>query len=285
MDEFRRGSLTFDVLDKGPSDGPPVVFLHGFPQFNTSWSAVIDRVSARGYDCVAPNQRGYSPRARPQGKANYLSAEIARDAVALIDTLGVPKVHLVGHDWGGSIAWTLAGMAPDRLASLTVLSTPHPLAYFAALKTPEQLKAAWYALVFQIPKLPEFLMSRNGGQGLGWFIGDYLGQSPAGVVRDVRQMKESGALTAAINWYRAIPLNKKSAPAEPNADPRVKVPLLYVWSDADRALREQAARDTARFVDAEYRFEIVPGATHWLPDECPDLIADLVLDWIAAHPI
>jgi len=127
MDQYRRGELVFDVIDEGPADGPVVVLLHGFPQFNTSWSTVIPRLTARGYRCVAPNQRGYSPGARPTRRRDYRTTELVGDVEALIDALGADRVHLVGHDWGAALAWALAEELPERIATLTALSVPHPV--------------------------------------------------------------------------------------------------------------------------------------------------------------
>ena len=280
MEQYRRGDLTFDVLDKGPRNGTPVVLLHGFPQFNDSWSPVMDRLCAQGYRCVAPNQRGYSKGARPTRRRDYVAEELVADVVALIDALGVRKVHLAGHDWGATVAWAAAALAPERLATLTTLSVPHPAAFFAALATSRQFFASWYIYFFQLPRVPELLLGRSGGKGLTAFIEGFAGQTPAAAERDISRLMDSGSFTAALNWYRAIPLNK---PKVINA--RTRVPTMHVWSDGDKALREKASRKTDEYVDAEYRFEVVHGATHWMPDQIPDTVADLLLDWFAHHPI
>ena len=134
MDSYRRGDLTFDVIDRGPADGPPVVLLHGFPQFNTSWEPVMDRLVAQGYRCLAPNQRGYSPRARPPRRRDYRLPYLAEDVLALIDAIGGGPVHLVGHDWGAAAAWQVAATAPERVATLTALSVPHPAGFKKAMR-------------------------------------------------------------------------------------------------------------------------------------------------------
>lgn len=280
MDQFHRGDLTFDVLEMGPTDGPPVVLLHGFPQFNTSWVPVMERLSSRGFRCVAPNQRGYSTGARPSRRRDYVAKKLAGDVVALIDALGVSEVHLVGHDWGGNVAWATAALAPERVSSLTTLSVPHPQAFFKALVTTRQGLASWYVYFFQLPGAPEWFLTRRDGRGFAWMIGDYAGQSPERTARDYQAMVASGALTTALNWYRAALLN----------DPRIirtrtSVPTMFIWSDGDNALLERGARDTENYVTADYRFEQISGASHWLPDERPDEIAELMLDWFAAHPV
>lgn len=280
MKTYRRGELAFDVLDSGPADGPPVVFLHGFPQFNTSWTPVMDRLAAEGYRCVAPNQRGYGAGARPSRRRDYVVDELVADTVALFDALSAPRVHLVGHDWGGVVAWAAAALAPDRLASLTVLSTPHPAAFFQAVVSSRQFLASWYVYFFQLPRVPEWFLGRDAGEGLRRMMGGYAGQTPHAAERDATAIMASGALTAALNWYRALPLVRPRL-----VRTHVPLPTLYVWSDGDAALLETAARNTGNYVDAEYRFEIVRGATHWLPDQHPDLVAGLLTDWFGTHPI
>lgn len=281
MDQYRRGDLVFDVIDEGPPDGPVVVLLHGFPQRNTSWDAVIARLTARGFRCLAPNQRGYSPGARPTRRRDYRMSELVDDAVALIDAGGAERVHLVGHDWGAAVAWGVAATVPDRLASVSPLSVPHPGAFLRALPTSRQGLASWYMYYYQLPRLPELRLL--GPDGKGKRITETLlhsGQTPDAAERDTREMVKPGALTAALNWYRAMPLSDLRA-----AGQKITVPTLYVWSDRDIALTAKPAHDTAKYVTGPYRFETLAGASHWLPDEKPDVVADLLLEWFAAHPI
>ncbi len=280
MHEYRRGDLTFDVIDRGPSGAPPVVLLHGFPQFNSSWEKVMDRLVAQGYRCLAPNQRGYSPRARPPRRRDYVLDELVGDVVALIDAIGAPKVHLVGHDWGAVVAWATAAQVPDRLATVTALSVPHPAAFLKSFLTSRQILASWYVYVYQLPRIPEKLGLWRGHRVLTWLLHNYAGQSKEAAERDARAMAEPGVLTAAINWYRALPLGDPRKLWAPST-----VPTLYVWSDGDVALVEKGARDTARYVSGEYRFEVLRGVSHWIVDERPDTVADLLLAWFAAHPL
>src|SRR6202022_1851865 len=227
MEHYRRDDLIFDVRDAGPPEGPVVVLLHGFPQRNDSWNAVIDRLTAQGYRCLAPNQRGYSPGAR--------------------------RVHLVGHDWGPAVAWAAAAAMPERLATVSPISVPHPAAFIKSFATSRQGLASWYMFVFQFPRIPEWLLMRRNGTMVAELL-RRSGQTPVAAERDAQAMSEPGALTAAINWYRAIPLSN------PRANPqKISVSTLYVWSDGDTALLPKAAHDTARYVSGEYRFEILPG--------------------------
>lgn len=280
MDHYQRGDLTFEVRDTGPADGAVVVLLHGFPQRNTCWDAVIPRLTEQGYRCLAPNQRGYSAGARPTRRRDYRLTELVDDAAALIDASGAPRVHLVGHDWGAAVAWGVAARYPDRLASVAPLSVPHPAAFAGSMVTSRQALASWYMLAFQPPRLPERLLLGADGRAarLAKALRD-SGQSPAAADRDAQAMTEPGALTAALNWYRAVPLSGGREIRR-----KVAVPTLYVWSDDDAALLAKGARDTGRYVSGEYRFEVLHGVSHWLMDEEPGRVADLLLDWFATHP-
>jgi pimeloyl-ACP methyl ester carboxylesterase len=281
MEQFRRGEFVFDVIDAGPADGPVVVLLHGFPQFNTSWDAVIARLTAQGYRCLAPNQRGYSRGARPTRRRDYRVSELVEDVRALIDASGAQRGHLVGHDWGAMVAWSVAAEMPDRLASVSPLSGPHPAAFLKAMATSRQGLASWYMYFFQLPRIPERVMMGTQGEatGLSKFLQSGK-QAPEAADRDARALAEPGAFTAAINWYRAIPLSDMRGVAE-----KITVPTMSVWSDGDTYVLGKGARDSGSYVIGEYRFETLHGASHWLLDEQPDAVADLLLEWFAAHAI
>ena len=280
METFARGELVFDLIDAGPADGPVVVLLHGFPQFNTSWNTVIPRLAAQGYRCLAPNQRGYSQGARPTRRRDYRVAELVDDVRALIDASGAQRVHLVGHDWGAAVAWGVAAQMPERLASLSTLSVPHPAAFSKALMTSRQALASWYIYFFQLPRIPErvLLGRKRTGARLSKLL-QRTKQKPEAADRDTRAMTEPGALTAAINWYRAVPLSGTRDVGE-----KVTVPTLYVWSDGDIAVLGKGARECGRYVSGAYRFETLHEVSHWMVDEQPDTVADLLLEWFAAHP-
>jgi pimeloyl-ACP methyl ester carboxylesterase len=281
MEQFRRDGLVFDVVDDGPADGPVVVLLHGFPQHNTSWEAVMARLTGHGYRCLAPNQRGYSPGARPLRRRDYRMSELVDDALALIDASGADRVHLVGHDWGAGVGWGVAARHPDRLASFSPVSVPHSAAFLRAMATSRQGLASWYMYVTQLPRLPERLLlgrDRSGARFTEALLGS--GQSAEHAERDREAMLKPGALTAALNWYRAMPLSDAHELGR-----AVTVPTLYIWSDQDTAVTAKPARDTAKYVTGPYRFETIHGASHWLPDEEPDTVAGLFLEWFAAHPI
>jgi pimeloyl-ACP methyl ester carboxylesterase len=266
--------FTFDALAAGPADGEPVLLLHGFPQTPGSWSGVLAALGGAGYRAVAPAQRGYSPRARPGGRRAYRMAELTADVLAMADQLGAGRFHLAGHDWGAAVAWVLAARYPARVRTLTAVSTPHPRAMARALAGTQLLRSS-YIPVFRVPGLAERLLGARGGRGLRALL-TRNGLDPAAADAYVAAMREPGALTAALNWYRgALPFGVAS---------RVTVPTLYVWGDRDQALGSRAARATGRWVDGAYRFEVVEGAGHWLPEQHADRLSGWMLELLSGPP-
>jgi pimeloyl-ACP methyl ester carboxylesterase len=280
---FTNGDLTFDVTDAGPADGPVVVLLHGFPQFKDSWDGVIDRLSAEGYRCLAPNQRGYSPGARPPRRRDYRLPLLISDVLALIDAAGAERVHLVGHDWGAAVAWAFADAHPDRLASLTPLSVPHPIAFLRALVTSNQVRSSWYIYAFQLPRVPERVLVGDGSawKNLSKRVQE-SGQTRERADRDARAMAADGgaALTGAINWYRAAVLGRPGAYTG-----HTTVPTMFLWGDQDKFCKPAGALNCGKYVAAPYRFERFDGASHWLPEEQTDAVSKLMLEQFAAYPI
>lgn len=280
MDRFRRGDLVFDVIDEGPADGPVVILLHGFPQQNTMWQAVIPQLTTQGYRCLAPRQRGYSPGARPTRRRDYGVDELAEDVRTLIDASGAERVHLVGHDWGGAVAWRTAQLYPDRLLTVTSLSVPHPGAFSKAILSSRQAAASWYMLFFQLPRIPEwYLLHTRRKFTFSGMLKQRAEHAPELAQAEATAMREPGALTAALNWYRAYPVTNTRG-----AGRAVSVPSMLIWGDGDIALKEKGARLTGEYVRADYRLEILKGVSHWILDEAPDETADLLLAWFAAHP-
>lgn len=266
LTQVEHAGMTFDVIDSGPLDGPIVVLLHGFPTDSSSWDRISPLLHAAGLRTLAPDQRGYSPGARPRGRAAYRLGELADDVVALADAVGADAVHVVGHDWGGGIAWLVAGRHPDRVASVTVLSTPHPIAMNEALRSRDfdQVRRSWYMAAFQLPEVPE--------RFLGPRLGALLrrgGLPEADATRYAARLAERGALTAAMNWYRAIPLSSGVAH-------RCRVPATLVWGRRDPFLGPLAARLTAHAVVGPYELiELEEG--HWLPERAPQLCAQAIV--------
>ncbi len=198
------------------------------------------------------------------------------DAVAVIDAVAGAsgRVHVVGHDWGAAVAWRLAARHPGRVRSLTAVSVPPPAAYARSLVTTRQGLASGYLFAFQLPWLPERVLGPRLATALRG-----SGQSRERAERDAAGLADPAALTAALNWYRAIPFT-----AGEGADPPVTVPTLFVWSDGDTAVTRQAVDQAHRHVDGPFRFVELRGVSHWIPDEAPDQLAELVLAHLAAHP-
>jgi pimeloyl-ACP methyl ester carboxylesterase len=262
--------LVFDALAAGPPTGEVVVLLHGFPQTSACWTPLLEALAAAGYRAVAPDQRGYSPGARPTTVTAYRLPELVADVLAIADRLGAGRIHLVGHDWGGVVAWRLAGWHPDRVATLTSLSTPHPRAFARALVAGAQALRSAYIPVFRIPRLPELLLGGRRQRGLHWLLAQD-GLDAEWVNTYTRAMAQPGALPAALAWYRAAtPFSLRA--------PRVGVPTLYVWGSRDAALGPRAAITTARWITGAYRFEVLPGAGHWLPEQHPEELGRMLLE-------
>ena len=278
---FDHDGLTFDVLDLGPTDGEPVVLLHGYPETKVSWDRVAPALAEAGYRVLAPDQRGYSPGARPQGRRAYTVERLTGDVLALADAAGLDgdRFHVVGHDWGGVVAWALGSRHPERLATLTSLTTPHPSAFARSLVSSTQLLRSWYVLFYQLPLLPE--LATASGPGRRGFeqalVGSGLSADRASRYADVLA---SGAAGPAVNWYRALPFNGPTA-----FGPIEAVPTLYIYADGDVALHRRAADLTGRHVRGDYRYEVLEGASHWLPEESPAEVTALVLEWLRAHPV
>ncbi len=271
MDEFARNGLLFDVRDEGPPDGEVVVLLHGFPETKESWDGVVPPLVAAGYRVLAPDQRGYSPRARPRGRRAYRGAELVADVVALVDAAGVDRFHLAGHDWGGAVAWAMAHEHPERLRSLTALATPHPRAMVRSMARSTQLLHSWYMLAFQVPWIPE----RMAG---GRIFRRQLIKSGLPEERTSFYLDRIGPMNGAINWYRGLFF---TAPARGE----VTVPTMYIYGTADFALGRVAADLTERFVAAPYRYEVLDGVSHWIPEEVPDRVAALMLEHMRSQQV
>jgi pimeloyl-ACP methyl ester carboxylesterase len=275
LQTFQRDGLTFDVDDAGGA-GDVVILLHGYPQSKDSWSAVAPELTKAGYRVLAPNQRGYSPGARPPGRRSYAFDEIVGDVMALADAAGAEHFHLVGHDWGGAVAWAAAARHRDRVRSMASLSMPHPRAFLRSLAFSTQVLRSWYIAFYQLPFLPEasVLVSGFGDPFRRALVNS--GLSPARAEEYARNMR-SGAAGPAVNWYRALPF------VPPDTFAPVHVPTLYVYGEEDPFLGRQAADSTARYVEAPYRYVVLEGEGHWLPEEAAGAVAPLLLEHLRAH--
>ncbi|MEV6217953.1 alpha/beta fold hydrolase [Nocardia sp. NPDC051833] len=273
LTSYTRVGLRFDVVDSGPIDGPVVLALHGFPQTASSFGELAALLDARGYRTIAPNQRGYSPGARPRGRFAYRITELVDDVLALIREIDRGPVHLVGHDWGAMVAWSVAAARPDLVRSLVTMSVPHPAAFRRSLLGSDQLARSYYMGLFQIPVIPERLLHARPGILDRALAG--TGMTPEMIARVHREIVDTGALTGGLNWYRAMILLGQRAISAP-----VQVPVTHVWSSGDTALARRGAELTGNYVTGDYRLVVLDGASHWLPEERPRELAEIITERI-----
>jgi pimeloyl-ACP methyl ester carboxylesterase len=268
------GDQTFDVRVDGPEGGRPVLLLHGFPQTSLSWAAVTPLLTKAGLRTYAPDQLGYSPGARPDEVQAYSTPSLTQVTADLLTALGVDRADVVGHDWGANVAWALAGWHPDRVRTLTAVSVPHPAAYRVAYRTdPEQKERSGYIRLFWQQGKAEEVLLADDGRRLRRMLSGSEGETgiPAEAIEQyVSVLSAPGALTAALNWYRAMSSSDRVGP--------VGVPTTYVWSDGDVAIGRTAAEACANYVTGDYRFVELPGITHWIPEQAPDKLAAAILD-------
>jgi pimeloyl-ACP methyl ester carboxylesterase len=274
--------LTFDALTAGEPDAPLVLLLHGFAESMHCWRAQVAALAAAGYRAVAPGQRGYSPGARPDvsDSANYHIDRLMDDAMAISAASGYGdrRFHLVGHDWGGSIAWALADRFPERLASLTVLSRPHPNAFNRALQMPDgdQAHRSRHHKAFLEPGAADLLLADNAK-----WLRERLaaaGVPASAIEQHLSVLGNKDAMEAALAWYRA-----RGAIRTPLGP--IRVPTLYIWGDADDTVGRMAAEGTVDFVAAPYRFEVLAGVGHFAADQTPDRVNELLLQHVAAYRV
>lgn len=273
MHSFTREGLSFDVADGGPADGPVVVLLHGFPQDHRAFDRVVPALHEAGLRTLAPDQRGYSRGASPGARRAYAKSELVADVVALIDAADAQQVHLVGHDWGGMIAWLTALAYPERVASLTVLSTPHPLALSWSLRHSSQVLKSWYIGFFQLPRVPERVLSRGMGAMLR-----RTGLDREHAQRYAERFADPSSLTGPLNWYRAgaSTMFIGGSSGASREDGTVRVPTTFMWGSRDAFLGRAAAERTRAWVAADYRFVELP-AGHWLPENAAEAVATEII--------
>ncbi|WP_369387510.1 alpha/beta fold hydrolase [Streptomyces sp. CG1] len=264
----------FDAIVAGPPEGRPVLLLHGFPQTGLVWRRQIAALAGHGYRVVAPDQRGYSPGARPQRPEDYRMDLLVDDVVAITEELGWAAFDLVGHDWGGAVAWWTAHAHPGRVRTLTVVSTPHPGALATALRADQdQRERSHYMIDWRETPATEERMLAHDAQELRELYAAKVPQDSAEAY--VRHLSQPGALTAALNWYRA---------GRPDsAIGVIDVPTLYVWSTEDSAFGPAAAQTTGQWVNGPYRFETFEGVSHWVPEEAPETLSRLLLEHLRTH--
>lgn len=276
------GEFTFDALAAGPEDGELVFMLHGFPQSSYEFRSQIPAVAQMGFRVVAPDQRGYSPGARPEGVEAYTVSNLVADVVGMADALGRERFHVVGHDWGAAVAWNVGLTNPERVISLVALSVPHPFAFSEALRslTGDQAQRSGYFQFFTSDSAAATFLANDAAR-LREIYTEWGGLSDEDVQVYVDLLSEPGALQAALNWYGAMNLGGGggaggTAGGAPAGVTPISMPTMFVWSTEDEALGREGAELTEKYVEGPYRFEVIEGVSHWIPEEAADRLNELL---------
>ena len=271
--------LQFTTSVAGPADGQVVILLQGFPESRLIWDVAIAALARAGYRAVAPDQRGYSPGARPDPAdcSNYAFDKLVADAIDLADHCGAKgkRFHLVGHDWGGSVAWGISDRHPDRLASLTLLSRPHPASFLRAYQDSDGVQKALsrHHTAFLNPETTRLLLENDALRLRRLFSAHRVPEVE--IERQLGVIGNPQALEAALAWYRCNTTRPQMG--------KTRVPTLYIWGDADGTIGPKAAYGTREFVDAEFRMEVLPGVGHFVMDQAPNRASELILQQVAGH--
>ena len=276
---IKTNGVTLHVAQAGAEDAPLVILLHGYPEFWYGWRKQIDYLAAQGYRVWAPDQRGYNLSEKPAGINAYRVSNLVDDVLGLLDAAGVESAYLVGHDWGAGVAWAAALAHPERFKKLVIMNVPHPKVFADTLRSnPGQMLKSWYFGFFQIPLLPEALLS----------LGDYRGMvralissgtprtfSDADIREYVTAWKQPGAMTAMINWYRAAVQHTPKVPD----DPRIHIPTLVIWGAQDIALTREMAQQSVNWCD-DGRLVMFEQATHWVHHDETEGVNTLLSDFL-----
>jgi epoxide hydrolase 4 len=270
--------IRLHVVQAGPKSGVPVILLHGFPEYWRCWIHQIPALANAGFRVIAPDQRGYNLSDKPRGIKRYRIDELVKDVLGLIDSLEYEKVNLVGHDWGAAVAWYLAYQHPHRLQRLGILNVPHPLVFRRFVTRDfEQIRRSWYAFFFQLPWLPEMGMRADNWRGAVRALrgsGKIHTFTNEGVTKYKEAWSQPGAMTAMINWYRAVRYQTK-LPKEM----RIKVPTLILWGMQDAALTHRMARPSIDHCD-DGKLILFPDSTHWVQHEAAEQVNHYLIDFL-----
>lgn len=281
---MKTNGVTLNVAQAGPSNGDLVILLHGFPEFWYGWRHQIPTLTAAGFRVLAPDQRGYNLSEKPTGLDAYHLDQLAADVVGLIDAAGHEQAYLVGHDWGGAVAWWTAMHYPQRLKKLAILNAPHPsvMRRYIQRSLGQRLKS-WYFLFFQLPGLPESLLLMNGARAAESLFRRTAnpGSFDDADIKAYRQAwQQPGAMTGMINWYRSI-VQRRPASVR---DSHVHVPTRILWGANDIALSREMASDSVHYCD-DGSVGWFDNATHWVQHDAPDRVNRELLDFFARAPV
>lgn len=263
--------ISLSIAEEGV--GFPVLLLHGFPDSSRLWRQQIPALNGAGFRVLAPDLRGFGRSDKPSDVAAYRMATVVSDLEAVLDTLGVERAHLVGHDWGAVAAWAFAGHKPQRTARLVAVAVGHPRSFVRAM--PQQLLRSVYALFFQIPALPEAALQANNFKALRAAV-------PASDVdRYLEELSRPGALTAGLNWYRANGRLRQFANSRNYPD--VHVPTLGIWPAQDRWLGEKQMTGSETYCTAGWRYQRLE-ADHWVPLTHPEMLNPALIEFLPVQP-
>jgi pimeloyl-ACP methyl ester carboxylesterase len=277
------GEVRLAVAEAGDPAGEPVILLHGFPEGSHSWRHQLPVLAEAGFHAVAPDLRGYGGSDRPSAVDDYSARKLVGDVAGLVRALGHESAHIVGHDWGGGLAWGLAGTSPGTVRSLTVLNaTVGQVSARLRREDRGQQAKSWYMLLFQFPGVAEAWLSDDDFANLRSFV--FGTAAPGAFPPEDRQvvvdaLRRDGALTAALNWYRAN-MPPASWLRDPPDPPEVTVPTMIVWGEADAYMDTVLLERSAATVTGPLRVERLPGVSHWVQQEVPDRVNELLLDFL-----
>ncbi len=263
------GDLRFPVVDAGA--GQPVLLLHGFPDSRHLWRHQIPALVAAGYRAIAPDLRGFGDAPRPQEVEAYRMSATMQDVIGILDALHVGQTHIVAHDWGAALAWRFVATHPQRVKRFVALSIGHPES--SGWDTIRQYELFWYQLFFQYEGIAEDWLRRDNWRRMREWAGGH-----GDLERAIQAFERPGALTAALNWYRA---HSKPRPAQTNpvAFPKITCPVLGIWSDGDAFIDEPAVKNSAEKLD-DWQYEKITGASHWMMLDKPDELNRLILGFL-----
>ena len=261
------GGVRLHVEDHG--SGTPVLLIHGWPDSGYLWRHQIPFLADHGFRVIVPDMRGLGRSDRPAAVADYALSRAVGDVAGILDALGVEAAHVVGHDWGAAVAWFTAMFLPDRVMKLTVLSVGHP----RAPRTIRQNEMAWYQLFFQFEGIAEATLQYDD-----WAWLREISRGDGDLERYIEDLSRPGALTASLNWYRANLAPRP--PGNPGELPPVTAPTLGIWSTNDHYLDGERMEKSGTCVAGPWRYELIPGASHWIPLDAPDRLNELLLDWL-----
>jgi pimeloyl-ACP methyl ester carboxylesterase len=259
-----------------------VVLLHGWPEFWYSWRNQIEALRPH-YQVVALDMRGFNKSEKPREVAAYTQEIVGRDVVELVHYLGYGQAAIIGHDWGGAIAWHIALNYPESVCKLIIMNCPHPAIFIHHLKSnPGQLLRSWYMFFFQIPGLPEFLISLDLKRFFSRAMRDWAVNKSNFTDEVIEKYAEAysrkGAVRGGINYYRANIRAVRSI--QRSRGRKVQAPTLMIWGEDDKALGKELTNDTGRYINNTFRLHFIPHCGHWVQNDCPEEVNSAVLDFL-----